>query len=355
MKNFSISTISFGIVIGIVTLILGLSAFLTITYISDRQAANSTAFSSSSATTTHYDIGELLLNTSSATAAVPFNKDNVTKLVNMIYNGAGDAVTQVNSLKTQLTDATGAIEPNAITASDLRSNQYIKSSGQSIVVRLGGLDWIVTFVSKDINGNVVATLWLSSNYQSAWSGKNQNLGDHYGFAGGGLFSDFSDDVISFSRNTSNADNMYGVSYIRCETLNNPENRLYYKTGTAMTATAQKTTIATHPFALFTAEILGLTNYITTPSQMKWMYNVQDPALRNEPTYWLNNESLTANNVYNYQASSGWAYWQADFDEPKVYYDYTAATKYADWGEDYLWLPSMAEVGYGTDSNSVERN
>ena len=270
-----------------------------------------------------------MLNSQSATATNPFNKTNMTTLINMIYGSSGDMNTQITSL-------TSTASSTPITAKTLRAKTYNKTNGQSIVVRLGGLDWIVTYVSTDTSGNLVATLWLSNNHQEAWKGKSEGIGKYYGFVSGGLYSDWSADWQADTPSSSYPSNMYGTSYIRTETLNNPNNRTYTaKDGaTSLTAAAsQIKTLSGHPFALYTVSDFGLTNYITTPDQMKWMVNRQNPSAWGQDSYWRSNNSLTSNNAYNYSGS-----WYSSS------YNYESKTGYANWGKDYLWLPSMVETG-----------
>ena len=315
-----------------------------------RPASNPEAFSTNH--TTYKQVGELLLNPQSATATNPFNKTNMTTLINMIYGSSGDMSTQITSL-------TSTAASTRITAKDLRANTYNKTNGQSIVVRLGGLDWIVTYVSTDTSGNLVATLWLSNNHQEAWGwngtsngdkvsdeiGWNKNLGKYYGFVNGGLYSDWSADWYTDKLSSSSyPSNMYGTSYIRTETLNNPYIREYAADDSTLTSAAsQITTLSGHPFALYTVSDFGLTNYITTPDQMKWMVNLQDPI--GSAGCWCSNDSLTSDNAYNYSGS----WYISDYNyESKTGYDY--------WGRDYLWLPSMAETGCSdTDDGLWETN
>ena len=276
----------------------------------------------------------------------------------MIYgqksgSGSPSVGSQYISILKSLNEASDATEPKALTAKDLRAKTYNKTADQSIVVRLGGLDWIVTYISKDTSGNLVATLWLSNNHQDAWSGKNENLGDYYGFSKGGLYSDWTADWMdAFGSRRTYPSNMYGTSYIRTETLNNPSNRTYATNiSTLVDGTAQSTT---HPFALYTVSDFGLTNYITTPDQMKWMVNRQNPSYSSS-NYWRSNESLTSGNAYNYSASGGW-----DDSNAGAYFNYESNTYYANWGKDYLWLPSVVETGFSDtkgglwETNTAER-
>ena len=320
----------------VLTAIFAVGAFFALYYTVIKPA---NAFST--AHTTYKQVGELLKDPTSATAAKPFSYENMTTLINMIYGSSGDMNTQITSLT-----STAASTP--ITAKTLRAKTYNKTNGQSIVVRLGGLDWIVTYVSTDTSGNLVATLWLSNNHQEAWSGITQkNIGKYCAIVQGGLYSDWSADWYADTPSSSYPSNMYGTSYIRTETLNNPNNRNYTaKDGaTSLTAAAsQIKTLDAHPFTLFTVSDFGLTNYITTPNQMSWINNLQTPSLRGFSTsYNLNNESL---------ATTGGTYYSG--------YSYTSKTGYTNWGGDYLWLPSMVETGYNGDAaglwetNTAER-
>ena len=280
----------------------------------------------------------MLIIPKSATATNPFNKTNVTTLINMIYGSSGDMNTQISELQSQLVELEEVNVLGAITAKDLRAQTYNKTADQSIVVRLGGLDWIVTYVSTDTSGNLVATLWLSNNHQDAWSGiTQQNIGKYCAIVQGGLYSDWSADWNN-SIDGTYPSNMYGTSYIRVETLNNPTNRKYATSKSALTdGTSQSTA---HPFALYTVASKGLTNYITTPDQMKWMVNRQNPSAWGE-RYLCSNDSLTSDGAYNYSDS-----WRDSS------FNYESKTGYANWGKDYLWLPSMAETGY---NNTAVRN
>ena len=342
----------------ILSCIILLGSFLAVYFTVIKPASISEAFSSNN-TSSYQQVGELLLDSQSATSAKPFNKNKMNTLINMIYGSSGDMTTQVNSLKSQ-------VSSTPITAKTLRAKTYNKTNGQSIVVRLGGLDWIVTYVSTDTSGNLIATLWLSNNHQEAWGwngtggenvsstiGWNKDLGKYYAFLNGGLYSDWSADWSADTQGAKYPSNMYGTSYIRTETLNNPNNRSYAASDNATSLTSavsQIKTLSGHPFALYTVSDFGLTNYITTPDQMKWMVNRQNPANRNDASYWLNNEALTSGNAYNYTASSG--YYSG--------YNYESNDGYANWGKDYLWLPSMAETGYDDaddgfwETNTAER-
>ncbi len=285
------------------------------------------AYAFSSNHTTYKQVGELLRDSTTATGDNPFST-NVRTLINMIYGSDGDASEQITSL-------ISTVASTPITAKDLREKTYNKTADQSIVVRLGGLDWIVTYISTDdTSNNLIATLWLSNNHQDAWSGRNENLGKYHGFCDGGLYSDWSADWWSDST-SSYPSNMYGTSYIRVEALNNPNNRKYAtNSSTLIDGTAQSTS---HPFALYTMSTFGLTNYITTPDKMPWMKTFQSTKTMFNWYYDCNNGSL-----YNETGTGSW--YNAN---------YAGKTGYTNWGGDYLWLPSLTETGYKDDTNNYQ--
>ena len=225
-------------------------------------------------------------------------------------------------------------------AKTLRGYTYGKTSSQSIVVRLGGLDWIVTYLSVsdvdsdgDGNNDIIATLWLTNNVQEAWSGKNESVGKYYGFVNGALYADWSADWIDGNSPSSYTypSNMYATSYMAAVVLNNGGN---YATGTS-TAVAASTDSngygAKNPFYSFTTPVSGarndLTDFIVTPNNVSWQKTPQDFSVigysRN-----LNNDSLS---------NDGGTYYSST-------YNYGSKTNYADWGNDYLWLPSWLETG-----------
>ena len=220
----------------------------------------------------------------------------------------------------------------------LRGYTYGKSSGQSIVVRLGGLDWIVTYLSvsdvdsdNDGNNDIIATLWLTNNVQEAWSGKNESVGKYYGFVNGGLYADWSADWIYEDSPGECPSNMYGTSYISTVVLNNGGS---YATDYSTVVSADTDSSGygvNNPFYSFTTPVSGarndLTDFIVTPNNVSWQKTPQDFSVigysRN-----LNNDSLS---------NTGGTYYSST-------YNYGGKTNYADWGNDYLWLPSWLETG-----------
>ena len=51
--------------------------------------------------------------------------------------------------------------PVAVTAGQIRE----RNNNKDVLVTFGGLEWTVTYLTRDKNGNVIATLWLSNSDQ----------------------------------------------------------------------------------------------------------------------------------------------------------------------------------------------
>ena len=199
-----------------------------------------------------------------------------------------------------------------------------KSSSQDIVVTLGGLKWSVVYLSNDTDGNPVLTLWLSNSTQDAFNSRSKTEGQYYGFYNGGLYSDWSGDWSSTTVG-SYPSNMYGTSYIRVVTLNNGGN--YAVSTGSSTGTINKS--ASSVFAPFTMDQYGMTEYIVKPTKMSWQRDQSSiTELNSFTSYTLPNEAIAPTTTN----------WNRN-------YDYSGKTDYTAWGNDCLWLPSIAETGY----------
>lgn len=199
-----------------------------------------------------------------------FDADNVNTLLKFI---TGDANITVETATDTLNEMTSTSNTNnATTSADIRAktvtvNGVTKSSSQDVIVRFGGLDWTVTYLSKDTDGNNILTLWLSKSEQDAFAGRTADEGEFYGFINNSLYSDWSNDfVITLNNYSANyPTNMYSTSYIRTVTLNN--GGVYTTDGTNTETFTQNTNSV---FARFTMEEVdnSLTSYLVTPGKME---------------------------------------------------------------------------------------
>lgn len=81
-------------------------------------------------------------------------------------------VSTVDVLARNSTDAS-EIREISLSAGTHNSVSYpARSNGQDIVVKLGGLDWQVVYLSTDKSGNPILTLWLDNNVQDAWNSQS---------------------------------------------------------------------------------------------------------------------------------------------------------------------------------------
>ena len=271
-----------------------------------------------------------------------FNTTNLRKLLNYITNSSNTGETNsevLSSIKTTLNSG-------AITASDIRASTYgNKTNSQSVVVRLGGLDWIVTYVSTDTEGNVIATLWLSNNVQDTFKNRSQTEGELYGYLDGGLYSDWSDDWYYDSGNSwEMPSNMYGTSYIRAVTLNNGGTYASY-TGnnpgevTDSSLIKSETAIKNSASAFAPFTMGALTNYIVKPSAVSWQ---KEQSAVTTLSGWT---SVKCPNDEWQTSSSGYY-----TDSQGRNYNYSSLANYSAWNADNIWLPSITETGYSENTN-----
>ena len=224
-------------------------------------------------------------------------------------------VTNLNTLIDYISDDgyLSGINADKQTAADIRGYTYNgKTSGQAVVVTLGGILWQVVYLTRtnDTSGDRIATLLMVNNDGTATYGNSS--------------SNWGDNDFTSGYPTS----MYGTSHIRAVTLNNggPYVKIANNNSNP-TSVTQATQDSSHKYALFTVDSLGLTQYLVQPKNVWYQTQAQSASTNAGESYTLNNESLATN-------LSG-------------YYDnntYQTKTYYTQWGEDHLWLPSLSETG-----------
>ena len=238
--------------------------------------------------------------------------------------------------------STGYNSTGNVTATDIRGYTNGKSSGKAVVVTLGGLKWQVVYITNNASGQRTATLWLSNCVQDAFSSRSSTEGAYYGYLNGGLYSDWAANWYSSSFTSTFPASMYGASYIRSVTLNNG--------GDYATSNSDKTNFSSttsSAFAKFTMSSYGLTSYLVQPKNMSYQTSSQKGYCSGMSGYVYMNDSL-ANNLDGYYDSAN-----------STNYNFQGNSCYKNWQNDYLWLPSMQEMGYsGTDglwkTNANER-
>lgn len=182
-------------------------------------------------------------------------------------------------------------------------------------------EWSVTYLSQDKNGNVILTLLYDENGNETYfsSLTNSQTDGYQGFYGnnnpGNLYPSAS----------------YGTSYIRAVELNNGGDYLY-KDGEEYLHRA--TQDENNTFAYYTMEKFKLTDYIVKPVDVAWQEKGESAVEYLNFDHYLSNENWSTEMPDELFARIG---------------DTTAnmarTAHNTDWKDDYLWLPSLTEVGY----------
>lgn len=193
-------------------------------------------------------------------------------------------------------------------------------ASQNIIVRFGGIDWLVVAASTPMedgssaSGNqpesndVIITLWQAVGTETAqW-----NLGD----------SDLTSD--------SYPSTMYGTSYMRSQVLGNG-GQYWQSTSQLQGDGTQPTSSAYYKFANKSGI---LQKYLVAPAHISWQ-KVQISRTKFNTTHDGPNDSWGTNIGAWYYSGGGYNY------------NYESKPGYSAWKDDLVWLPSWTETGnYG---------
>lgn len=275
------------------------------------------------------------------------NATNLQTLYNKLYNSSSATLSNVSSL-------ISSYGVSYYGSTVLQASRITSRAGGVVLVKFGGLEWQVTSLTKDISGNVIATLWLSDCEQEAFNynydGTERTITDglYHGFTklenatNNGLYSDWSADWSNATPGMYPA-NMYGTSYVRVVTLNNGGRST---TGYATSNSTIKsfTKDANSVFAKFTmtdseltaqgSNLASLTPYLVTPSKIKYQET-------QSATQTINMDYRVQNDAYGTPTAGSW--YSSEFN-------YAGKTGYTDWMYDTLWLPSSSETGISDSQN-----
>ncbi|MDE6550208.1 MAG: hypothetical protein K2M44_01740 [Clostridia bacterium] len=211
-------------------------------------------------------------------------------------------------------DAEAEIDISNVSAKNAEDIRTI-NGGQDVVVSIGNMLWTVTDMRKADNGHMIATMWLVQ----------------------------SDDVSSWSKWSADTptsaypSNMYSTSYIRAQALNSG--------GCGYVATSGATTLTTvaqsesHQYAKFTMNEVNVEEAGKTRNLSLTKFIVQPRNVAYQKTECVNTY-LTG---WYTQPNDAWG-----TPSQEKYYssnmNYSKKAHYSDWADDYLWLPSIPEVG-----------
>ncbi|MDE6550976.1 MAG: hypothetical protein K2M44_05720, partial [Clostridia bacterium] len=233
-----------------------------------------------------------------------FYKDNMDVLFEKLTGKKEAEISDVDALGT-------------LTAADIRA----KNGNKDIVLTMDGRKWTITHITKDRSGNTIATLLLAleEDDPAPWNtcGELVPTGDY-------------------------PTSMYSCSYVRAYTLNSGGSGYIANLGdTELTKIEQS---AEHKYARLTMPSVkgSLTDFIVTPAQVAYQEtenNNVGGTIGGGSGYTLPNEAYgTPSGTINYFPN----------------FDYSEKKGYDEWKNDYIWLPSLTEVGYNYDITGIWR-
>ena len=285
------------------------------------------------------EIGEIYNNGYASTGRKAFDAVNLRKLYMAItgdkhatYKTLESALAQ-NSTDT-LTDVNGT---HYIASNTIRAN----NGNKNVSLTFGGIKWDVTYVTVDMDGNIIVDLWQSSDNISS------------------TLSQWA--THSLSTANSYSCGHYSTSYIRVVTLNAGG---YYSnangTDTVLSSFMPKNAINTYGYARFTMAngtyssgtvTNSLTDYIVKPERVKY----QETEYSDKSCTGSGADAETGNNCLNdaWGTPARGNFGTVGADMRVVQQGAGSSdTKYGAWKGDYLWLPSVAEAGRNGCTNII---
>ena len=265
-----------------------------------------------------------------------FRASNLNKMFQDITGNSIQTTTNYEELNIQAS----TIYPNAITFgknANLIRNSYntLRGTMNELVIKFGKFNWFPVYLSKDNsspNANIILTLWLADSEQLYNKGKAGTDGsvkyNVYGSAswnsGSPPYKDTEQNLGTgqFSNNygNSNIRNLFSTASINTASVFYP----YLKTSTNKTAIGD---FIVSPKDLNTQDTLNLQKTQSAKSTLGFRYNLPNESYANLINY---------SNPYKALSLSA------------------STTNYTAWQNDKLWLPSLSEVGLGTN-NTISTN
>ncbi|MDE6550930.1 MAG: hypothetical protein K2M44_05485, partial [Clostridia bacterium] len=258
----------------------------------------------SSSNTDVVNIGEIYKGTD-ALNTQQFSGENLSRLYSAITGNSNAALADIDAV------VSGG---GQITSQNIRDN----NGGDDIAVYFGGFEWTITHLTQDRSGNTIATLWLASSSDThQWNTWYAN-----------------------TPTSAYPSNMYSSSYIRADALNSGGSGYVASSGaTTLTPIAKS---ATHKYARFTMSSVAdsLTDFIVTPAQVAY----QETENQNVGGSIGGVGNTLPNDAYG--VPSGTIKWST------ASMNYSSKNGYAEWQDDYIWLPSLTETGYNSTVSGI---
>ncbi len=253
-----------------------------------------------------------------------FNEENLNKLYSYISGSLDASYETIESMLTSTKTYYDAQDFKSQTVTGLKYNH------QNILVTIGGYDWHVMYMSDDKSGNPTLTLWMANSFNVKDSHKRMQCIDllTYCMAGG------------YNSGLAEDNGVYGNSLLRAWSLNNGGKIINDDMSSMLNFAKDEDgnmiiPVSTDsPFALFTSDTLGFTDFVTTPRNISWQENTQ---YYNQID--SNGEKTQVNRQY---ANDSWSNVDIKMGDDTTY---TMSDKahVSDWADDYLWIPSVSEA------------
>ena len=262
-----------------------------------------------------------------------FNKDTLQKLINALDGNSSSNLdlTEVEKLANTTRRITN---PSATGGAQYGDVNGTPVSDKKIVVELGGIKWIVVYVSAantsldssgtSINGNeaedgnVILTLWQATATSDTIESAQWNEG-----------------ADTTTGTNAKPYNMYGTSAIRAKTLNNGG---YYITSSKTLSTSPATQSSDNPYAKFNMSAAdggsNIYDYLVAPRYLSWQYDQSRGKL------WIGDSAK------GYVNNESWGKFGSGAFHNSAYC-YEGNDYYSDWKDDLVWLPSIVETGDNT--------
>ena len=270
-----------------------------------------------------------------------------TNLGEMLLDGyEDDATGKVFNAKVFLSlisQISGVENPNKNTIDGLTTTKtsadFRTLNGKDIVVVIDGIPWTATYLSTNEKGEPILTLWQADAMNFSYFNASTNAMVNNTATTTWTTSD--NYVDSISKYPSNS---YGTSFMATSVLNN--GGAWARTGSD---TEDVTQNKNSTYAKFTMSGVkgSLTQFIDVPNDVPFQKDANKESAKthsfhSQYRYDANNDVLGA-------PISGNMY-----DAASTYYTNSTVdmTGYLSWGNDKIWLPSFAEVGYSTDGGAT---
>ncbi|MDE5990171.1 MAG: hypothetical protein K2H36_01135, partial [Clostridia bacterium] len=264
-----------------------------------------------------------------------FNADALSELYKEL--GASSTATfstvssKAHTLKNTYSNSSVFSIHSGMTSADIRSASLSK---KNIVVTLGGKEWIVVaLTTKDqtSSSDVVLTLMLKDiEYTTQWA----------------------KGTVNSAFNVNYPISMYSSSYIRAGLLNGKDsngNKVYFSNDRVnnnqeFVAPDNYYPSNIYPFGIFSDSSVtnNITNFIVRPNEVLYQQYENRYDSVNRTTMLDGYYTLVNDASKNTIASSKW---NSQMGTVVV----ESKTGYFDWGNDYIWLPGLAETGGYTSS------